>query len=420
MGWNYLYENFILFMYRSFLLVLLLVFSVLPLGLRSQSVNKKTRPAKASAVITGAERTNIYLPKLKGKRVGILVNQTSVVGSEHLLDVLLKNKVKVVKVFTPEHGFRGSADAGEHVGNSKDKKTGLPIVSLYGDNKKPKKEQLKDIDILIYDLQDVGVRFYTYISSLEYAMEACAENGKEIMVLDRPNPNGHYVDGPVLDKGLRSFVGMQPVPVVYGMTAGEYARMLKGEKWFKSAEKARLTVVSCENYDHQTLYSLPVPPSPNLKTMAAIYLYPSLCLFEGTVISVGRGTDKPFQQWGHPDLGEKSEYSFTPHSTTGASKPLYEGKECYGQLVAETDKEALRKNESIFNIKWLLKAYNWYPDKENFFNASNFFDKLAGTAELQKQIRQGMTEREIRDSWNKDIDTFMKIRKKYLLYNDFE
>jgi uncharacterized protein YbbC (DUF1343 family) len=386
----------------------------------AQPVSKAVRLTKKPAVITGAERTKQYLPKLKNKRVGILVNQTSIVGEEHLLDVLLKSKIKVIKVFTPEHGFRGSADAGEHVGNSKDKKTGLPIVSLYGDNKKPKKEQLKDIDILIYDLQDVGVRFYTYISSLEYAMEACAENGKELMVLDRPNPNGHYVDGPVLEKELRSFVGMQPIPVVYGMTAGEYAQMLKGEEWFKEADKLKLTVVPCDNYDHNTRFSLPVAPSPNLKNMAAIYLYPSLCLFEGTVISVGRGTDKPFQQWGHPDLKGKAKYSFTPQSTTGASKPLYEGKECFGELVADSDKEAMRKNEDIFNIKWLLRAYEWYPDKDKFFNSNSFFNKLAGTAELQKQIKAGMTENQIRDTWDKDIDAFLKIRKKYLLYDDFE
>lgn len=380
----------------------------------------RQKPEKGPSVMTGAERKQEYLPKLKGKRVALLINQTSVIDDELLLDAMLKEKVKVVKVFVPEHGFRGSADAGAHISNSKDKKTGLPIISLYGNNKKPKPEQLKDVDIVIYDLQDVGVRFYTYISSLEYMMEACAENNKELMILDRPNPNGHYVDGPVLEKEYRSFVGMQPVPIVYGMTAGEYAKMLKGEKWVKSADKLRLTIIGCNNYDHTKKYTLPVPPSPNLKTMAAIYLYPSLCLFEGTVVSVGRGTDMPFQQWGNPEFAGKSKYSFTPRSTTGASKPMYEGKECFGKLVAETEKEALMQNEDIFNIKWLIQAYNWYPNKDEFFNSNNFFDKLAGTKKLQQQIRDGVKEDKIRAGWEKEVDAFRKIRKKYLLYKDFE
>lgn len=333
---------------------------------------------------------------------------------------MLKEKVKVVKVFVPEHGFRGSADAGAHISNSKDKKTGLPIISLYGNNKKAKPEQLKDVDVVVYDLQDVGVRFYTYISTLEYMMEACAEGNKELMILDRPNPNGHYVDGPVLEKEYRSFVGMQPIPAVYGMTPGEYARMLKGEQWCKGTDKLKLTVIPCNNYDHTKKYQLPVPPSPNLKTMAAIYLYPSLCLFEGTVVSVGRGTDKPFQQWGHPEFEGKSKYSFTPRSTTGASKPLLEGKECFGKLVADTDKEALAQNEDIFNIKWLIQAYNWYPNKDEFFLSNNFVDKLAGTHKLQQQIKDGVKEDKIRYSWEKDIEAFKKIRKKYLLYKDFE
>ncbi len=380
----------------------------------------KQKPEKGSSVVTGAERKSEYLPKLKGKRVALLINQTSVIDDELLLDAMLKEKVKVVKVFVPEHGFRGSADAGAHIGNSKDKKTGLPIISLYGNNKKPKPEQLKDVDVVIYDLQDVGVRFYTYISTLEYMMEACAESKKELMILDRPNPNGHYVDGPVLEKEFRSFVGMQPVPVVYGMTAGEYARMLKGEQWCKGADKLKLTVIPCNNYDHTKKYHLPVPPSPNLKTMPAIYLYPSLCLFEGTVVSVGRGTEMPFQQWGHPAFAGKAKYSFTPRSTTGASKPMLEGKECFGKLVAETDKEALIQNEDIFNIKWLIQAYNWYPNKEEFFNSNNFFDKLAGTKKLQQQIKDGVKEDKIRASWDKDVDAFRVIRKKYLLYKDFE
>lgn len=388
-------------------------------NLSAQPVYKQ-KPEKGPSVVTGAERKSEYLPKLKGKRVALLINQTSVIDDQLLLDAMLKEQVKVVKVFVPEHGFRGSADAGAHVGNSKDKKTGLPIVSLYGNNKKPKPEQLKDVDVVVYDLQDVGVRFYTYISTLEYLMEACAENNKELVILDRPNPNGHYVDGPVLEKEFRSFVGMQPIPVVYGMTAGEYARMLKGEKWCKGTDKLKLTVIPCNNYDHTKKYILPVPPSPNLKTMAAIYLYPSLCLFEGTVVSVGRGTEMPFQQWGNPEFAGKTKYSFTPRSTTGASKPVLEGKECFGKLVAETDKEALNQNEDIFNIKWLIQAYNWYPNKDEFFNSNNFFDKLAGTKKLQQQIKDGVKEDKIRANWEKEVDAFQKIRKKYLLYKDFE
>ena len=408
-------------MSRWFLKSLSLLTLVLAIFIaKAQPVNKKVKPGKTDAVIPAAERMEEYLPLLKGKRVALLINQTAVVDGKLLLDTLLKRKVKIVKVFVPEHGFRGSADAGAHINNTKDKKTGLPIISLYGDNKKPKKEQLKDVDILIYDLQDVGVRFYTYISTLEYAMQACAESNKQLIILDRPNPNGHYVDGPVLKKELRSFVGMQPVPVVYGMTPGEYAQMLVGEKWVAGLDKLKLTIIPCDNYDHTRKYELPVAPSPNLKNMAAIYLYPSLCLFEGTVVSVGRGTDKPFQQWGHPDFKEEANYSFTPKSTTGASKPLYEGKTCYGELVATSEKEALRKNEDLFNIQWLLKAYQWYPEKGKFFNSNNFFDKLAGTQELRQQILQGMKEKNIRRSWEDDIAAFIQVRRKYLLYKDFE
>ncbi|MBL7719913.1 MAG: DUF1343 domain-containing protein [Flavipsychrobacter sp.] len=397
--------------------LLVLLLSGVPV--QAQPVYKK-KPEKNAAIVTGAERMEDYLPRLKGKRVALLVNQTSIVGEGHLLDALLERKVKVVKVFVPEHGFRGSADAGAHVGNSTDKKSGLPIISLYGETKRPRNEQLKDVDVFIYDLQDVGARFYTYISSLEYIMEACAATGKELMVLDRPNPNGHYVDGPVLDRQLRSFVGMQPVPVVYGMTAGEYARMLKGEQWVKGADKLKLTVIECAHYDHTRKYALPVAPSPNLKTMAAIYLYPSLCLFEGTAISVGRGTDRPFQQWGHPELSGEASHSFTPESTTGASKPMYEGKKCFGVLIAETDKGALEKNGDRFNLSWLIQAYQWFPDKNKFFNNNNFFEKLAGTTELRRQIQSGMSEEQIRATWQNDLAAFRKVRKKYLLYKDFE
>jgi uncharacterized protein YbbC (DUF1343 family) len=366
----------------------------------------------------GAGRMDEYLPMLTGKKVALLINQTSRVGERSLLDTLLKRKVNVVKVFVPEHGFRGTADAGAHVKSDIDQQTGLPIISLYGDNKKPKKEQLKDVDVVIYDLQDVGVRFYTYISSLEYLMEACADNHVKLIVLDRPNPHGHYVDGPVLEKQHKSFVGMQAVPVVYGMTAGEYAQMLIGEDWIEDAEKLELQVVRCANYDHTSKYDLPVPPSPNLKNMAAIYLYPSLCFFEGTVVSVGRGTDKPFQQWGHPAYEGKTDYFFIPAAVTGASKPLLEGKKCYGRLLAAEGEEAFSYIDGQIQLDPLIQAYKWHPDKMKFFNS--FLEKLAGTNKLREMIENGMSESEIRATWQKDLAAFKMTRKKYLLYKDFE
>lgn len=373
---------------------------------------------KGDSVITGDVRIDEYLPLLAGKRVGLLINHTSLAGKTLLLDTLLHLKVKVVKIFVPEHGFRGAAEAGEKVNSTIDEQTGLPVISLYGKNKKPKKEDLSDIDIMIYDLQDVGARFYTYISTLQYAMEACAENKKSFLLLDRPNPNGHYVDGPVLDTALRSFVGMQPIPIVYGMTAGEYARMLQGEGWFKDAGKLDLTVISCLNYDHNTLYALPVQPSPNLRTMAAVYSYPSMCLFEGTVTSVGRGTDYPFQQYGHPDFFGNTIYSFKPIAEFGKPEPLYAYRECYGQIVALNEQEAHVFFNRRIRLIFLQKAYKWYPYKEKFFNS--FFEKLAGTKELRKQLIAKMDEEAIRATWQKDIDAFKLIRKKYLLYTDFE
>ncbi len=397
---------------------LLYIFALIILISKSYFACAVPGNTNTGAVMTGAEQTGKYLPILKGKRVALLINQTSVINGKLLLDVLIEKGVKVVKIFVPEHGFRGTADAGAHIDNTIDKQTGLPVISLYGSNKKPSDEQLKDIDILVYDLQDVGARFYTYISTLQYALEACADNNKKIMVLDRPNPNGFYVDGPVLDKTLHSFVGMQPIPIVYGMTAGEYAKMLAGEHWLSTNNTPALIVINCDNYDHAMKYALPVAPSPNLKAMAAIYLYPSLCLFEGTVVSVGRGTDKPFQQWGNPEFKDKAIYSFTPTSTVGASKPMLEGKECYGKLCAADEKEALNKIKGQLNLEWLVQAYKWYPDKDRFF--TDFFEKLAGTNQLREQIDNGLTAAEIRDSWQKDIEAFKKTRKKYLLYPDFE
>ena len=370
------------------------------------------------AILPGAYNMDEYLPLLKDKRVASVINQTSKVGQQLLLDTLLKRKVNVKKIMVPEHGFRGTADAGAHVKNDVDEKTGLPVISLYGNNKKPKKEQLKDIDVVIFDLQDVGVRFYTYISTLEYLLEACAENEKQLIVLDRPNPNGYYVDGPVLEKSQKSFVGMQSIPVVHGMTVGEYAKMLVGEKWIEDGGKLDMKVITCSNYDHTKRYYLPVAPSPNLRTMEAIYLYPSICFFEGTVVSLGRGTDKPFQQWGHPAFKGKSDYSFIPRSTTGASKPPLEGKQCYGELVATNPDKAYKLVDGKLNLSWLIKAYQWYPEKEKFF--IDYFNKLAGTKELRKQIEDGMTAEDIAATWQKDVSAFKTIRKKYLLYKDFE
>lgn len=362
-------------------------------------------------IIPGAERLDKYIPSLRGRRVALFVNHTSRVGSSMLPDTLIGVGIRPVRIFVPEHGFRGTADAGAHIDNEVDTKTGLPVVSLYGKNKKPALSQLEDVDIVVYDLQDVGVRFYTYISSLEYMMEACAEAGKELMVLDRPDPNGDYVDGPVLDKQYSSFVGMQSIPVVYGMTPGEYARMLAGERWVKGADKLKLTVIPCAGYDHKSLYELPVPPSPNLRTAEAIRLYPSVCFFEGTVVSLGRGTDKPFMQWGHPAFKNQSDYSFTPKSTTGASKPPLEGEECFGKLLTGT------KGPGI-DVSHLLLAYQWFPEKDKFFTA--FFEKLAGTSELRRQVITGLSAEEIRKSWKPGLEAFKEIRKKYLLYPDFE
>lgn len=370
--------------------------------------------------ITGAEKMDAYLQQLEGKRVALLINHTSVVGPELTLlpDTLMKRGVNIVKILAPEHGFRGKAEAGEKVSDGVDAKTGLPVISLYGNSKKPTQEQLEDVDVVIYDIQDVGARFYTYISTMQYAMEACAEYGKEFIILDRPNPNGFFVDGPVLDKSLKSFVGMQPIPVVYGMTAGEYGKMLVGEKWMSNAEQLKLTVIPCDKYDHTVKYELPVNPSPNLRTMAAIYAYPSLCFFEGTDVSVGRGTKYPFQMFGHPSFKNKAMYGFMPNIAMEGPDPLHAAKSCYGMMVAMTTEEALVTVAGRVKLFYLLKAYGMWDDKSTFFN--NFFDKLAGTKELKKQIQQGWSENDIRASWQKDIDAFKKIRKKYLLYKDFE
>lgn len=363
------------------------------------------------APIVGAQNLKSYIGLLKDKKIALVVNQTSTIEKTHLVDSLVKLKVNIVKIFGPEHGFRGTADAGEHIENGKDPKTGIPVISLYGDNKKPTPSQLADIDLVIFDIQDVGARFYTYISTLHYLMEACGENNKKVLILDRPNPNGHYVDGPVLQNGFESFVGMDKIPVVHGMTIAEYALMLNGEKWLKNGVQCELEIVKCQNYTHQTPYSPPIPPSPNLKDLSAIYLYPSLCFFEGTPISVGRGTDFPFKVFGHPTF-EKYSFSFVPTPKVGATSPLLSGKKCNGVSFLEFSEKDLRNTG--FTLKYLIDAYNNFPDKAVFFN--DFFKKLAGNDVLYKQIKEGKTEDEIRKSWQPELDYFKKIRKKYLLY----
>ena len=377
------------------------------------------------SIKTGADNFETYLPLLKDKKVGIVTNQTGIISkikfnaaadprnetitqvNENLVDFLIDNKIKVQKIFAPEHGFRGTADAGEHIIDGKDTKTGLPIISLYGNNKKPKSEQLVGIDIMVFDLQDVGARFYTYISSLHYIMEACAENKIQLIVLDRPNPNGGIIDGPILEKEFTSFVGMHPIPLLHGMTIGEYAKMINGEKWLKDGIQCNLTVIPCLNYKREMSYSLPIKPSPNLPNDQAINLYASLCLFEGTNVSVGRGTEMQFQIYGSPFL-PKSDFSFTPIPNFGAKEPVYKNQLCYGENLTSIPK--VNKLE----LKWLIKAYNSTSDKSKFFN--DFFTKLAGTKKLQQQIEQGVSENEIRKSWEKGLNDFKEMRKKYLIY----
>lgn len=364
---------------------------------------------KSKEIKTGADNYDAYLPLLKSKKVGIVTNQTGILSYKtHLVDYLLEQKIDLKKIFAPEHGFRGTADAGELIKDGKDTKTGLPIISLYGDNKKPKAEQLAGIEVLVFDLQDVGARFYTYISSLHYIMEACAENNIELIVLDRPNPNGNIVDGPILEKEFTSFVGMHPIPTLHGMTIGEYAKMINGEKWLKNGIQCKLKVITCLNYSREMSYSLPVKPSPNLPNDQAINLYASICLFEGTNVSSGRGTEKQFQIYGSPYL-PKSDFSFTPVPNFGAKDPMHKNQLCYGE-----DLSAIPKVTQL-ELKWLIKAYDTTSDKSKFFNS--FFTKLAGTKKLQQQIETGVSEKDIRKSWEKDLNEFKEMRKKYLIYS---
>ncbi len=424
---------------NTFLFILILLFSFGCSSLKKRNEKKETKTDRSEITSittenktfkTGAENYDAYLPLLANKKIGIVTNPTGIIKypsieiiyvqdprinsqvktvnkEVSIVDFLLNKNINIQKIYAPEHGFRGTADAGEVIKDGKDTKTNLPIISLYGNNKKPKPEQLTDIDVIVFDIQDVGARFYTYISTLHYIMEACAENNIELLVLDRPNPNGSIIDGPVLEMEHKSFVGMHPIPVLHGMTIGEYAKMINGEKWLANGVTCNLTVIPCANYKRDMPYSLPVKPSPNLPNDQSINLYASLCFFEGTNVSVGRGTEKQFQIYGSPFL-VKTEFSFTPQPNFGAKEPMYKDVLCYGEDLTKI------KQVSRLELKWLIKAYSNTSDKAVFFN--DFFTKLAGTKILRNQIEAGMTEKEIRNTWKEGLEQFKEMRKKYLIY----
>lgn len=411
-------------MNKPFLISALLVFNLMCACGQTTSIQHP--PSTDSKIIPAAHRMQEYLPLLKSKRVAVFANNTSMVENTHLVDTLIKSGVAVKKIFAPEHGFRGTADAGEKVSNSMDPITGVTVISLYGKKRKPSAEDLADIDVIVFDIQDVGVRFFTYISSLEDLSESAIEFNKPLIILDRPNPNGFYVDGPVRKAGFRSFLGMQQVPVVYGMTIGEYGKMLAGEKWIDSAIRKKtgrnldLTVIPCDNYTHDSKYLLPVKPSPNLPDMASVYLYPSTCFFEGTILNEGRGTDRPFQVFGHPSLPDTL-FSFTPTSREGAKSPKLQDKLCYGWDLGGSNEDVLKRVDNRLQLKWMIRAFEMFEPKDSFFiNKGSNFNRLAGNNELIAQIRKRVPEEEIRKSWKSDLDKFKAIRKKYLLYKDFK
>lgn len=403
---------------KNFFLLFAGLFIISGCLLQQKSFSQK----QSIEVLPGAFQTKTYLPLLQGKRVAMFANQTTVIGNVHLADSLQRLGVNIVKIFGPEHGFRGVADAGEHVSTYTDKETGILVVSLYGSKSKPSADDLKDVDVMLFDLQDVGVRFYTYINSMQRFMESAIDNNKPLIILDRPNPIGFIIDGPVLNRKYASGVGMQPVPVAYGMTMGEYAGMLIGEKWLNTKKaynnNVDVKIIRCENYTHQSRYVLPVKPSPNLPDMSAVYHYPSTCFFEGTNLSEGRGTEHPFEIFGHPNL-PKNLFSFTPRSVDGAKDPKLKDQKCYGwNIHGQTPSGRIE-------LKYLLEAYRLFPDKSKFFlqaksvaPEAQFFNKLAGNDKLMNQIKNGVSEQEIRDSWKKDLDAFKKIRARYLLYED--
>lgn len=369
---------------------------------------------KAYQTQGSAARIGAYTPYLMSKKVGVVANQSSIINDKHLVDTLLTLKINITKIFTPEHGFRGNEDAGATINNSVDSRTSIPIISLYGKKKKPSADDLSGVEVVLFDLQDVGTRFYTYISTLTYVMEACAENNIPLIVLDRPNPNGYYIDGPILEQEHKSFVGLHSVPIVYALTIGEYGLMVNSENWLSNNLKCNLTVIPMLNYDRYSIDELPVMPSPNLPNYEAVYLYPSLCLFEGTVLSVGRGTDFPFQVFGHPQLNN-FDFDFTPKSKVGAAKPKLENQKCFGKDLRDYAHNFKNNKPYQLNLSWLIDSYNQMKGQDFFIN---YFEKLAGTSKLRKQIESGMTEEQIRASWQEDLDRYKKIRAKYLLYPD--
>lgn len=383
--------------------------------------SESTPQVIAQNIITGAEQTEKYIPYLKGKRVGVLANPTTIIGPKHLVDSLLSIGINIVKVFGPEHGFRGNASAGVKVNDEKDPTTGVKVISLYGPKRKPTKDDLADVDIMIFDIQDVGCRFYTYINVLSHIMEACAENNKELLILDRPNPNGYLVDGPILDMKYKSGIGMFPIPIAHGMTIGEFAQMINGEGWLPGKLTCRLKIIPVANYTHDMSYILPVKPSPNLNTQQSIMLYPSTCLFEGTILNHGRGTYFPFTVMGSPLLKDKFSFSYTPVGIPGMSEtPLHMNQVCYGLDLRNYDISELRKSRRI-NIQWMIDMYNAYPDKEKFFDRSyskemGDINKLAGVATFKEQIIAGKSVKEIQDSWEPGLSQYKTMRKKYLLY----
>ena len=392
-----------------YLLLIVLIFSNC-----SDAQEKKPRLIDHNQLTTGAQRTDIYLPYLQNKKIGVVANHASLINETHLVDSLVSLKIDIKKIFCPEHGFRGNIPDGELIDNETDQKTGIQIISLYGKNKKILAEDIAGLDIIVFDLQDVGCRFFTYISTLTYVMQACAENNVPLIILDRPNPNGFYVDGPVLENGFESFVGMHAIPVVYGMTIGEFAKMVNYEYWLEDSLNCEMTVVELTGYSHDMIVKLPVKPSPNLPNWLSVYLYPSLCFFEGTEMSVGRGTDFPFQVYGSPNFHLGS-YTFTPESKPGASSnPKFKGQLCYGQNLTGYA-ENYQFNPNRINLFWLIESYKLSGSKNSFF--TNYFDKLAGTDQLRKQIEAGLGEDDIRENWKDGIENFKEIRKKYLLYD---
>jgi uncharacterized protein YbbC (DUF1343 family) len=425
------------------LLILLTCSASFVFSQKSNKQNTASSNKKEAAILPASYRTEAYIPLLKGKRVAVFANNTATIGSTHLVDSLLKLGVHIVKAFGPEHGFRGNMDDGKRIDDYVDSATNIPVISLFGKKRKPSAEDLSDVDVMLIDIQDVGTRFYTFISSVQEFIEAAFENSKPLIILDRPNPNGFYVDGPVLDTAYKSFVGMQPIPTVYGLTIGEYAMMIAGERWlstkeandkydyYRNAKNSKDTVfhflvIKCANYNHNSKYILPIKPSPNLPDMPCVYWYASNCLFEGTVLSEGRGTDHPFCTIGHPSLPNNL-FSFIPTSRFGATTPKQKDKICYGWDLFKSNEEVLKEINGRLQLKYLLEAYKLFPDKENFFNKGRSgkpydygINRLAGSDQLVRQIIDGKTEEEIRASWQPKLDEYKQIRKKYLLYKDFD